>query len=42
MLDWLDAHAGSAGAVTTFVLVVVTAFYAWTTRALVRETHTTL
>ena len=42
MLDWLDSHAGSAGAVTTFVLVVVTAYYAWTTRALVRETHTTL
>src|SRR5205823_10945471 len=26
----------------TFVLVVVTAYYAWTTRALVRETHTSL
>ena len=42
MLEWLDAHAGSAGAVSTIVLVVVTAYYAWTTRALVRETHTTL
>ncbi|HYY89134.1 MAG TPA: hypothetical protein VFA49_10090 [Chloroflexota bacterium] len=42
MLEWLDAHAGSAGAVSTIVLVVVTGYYAWTTRALVRETHTTL
>src|SRR5919201_6376462 len=42
MLEWLDAHAGSAGAVSTVVLVVVTAYYAWTTRALVRETHITL
>lgn len=42
MLDWLDAHAGSMAAVSTIVLVVVTAYYAWTTRALVRETHTTL
>jgi hypothetical protein len=42
MLDWLDAHAGSAGAVSTIVLVVVAAYYAWTTRALIRETHTTL
>src|ERR671936_2934032 len=42
MLEWLDAHAGSAGAVSTVVLVVVTAYYAWTTRALVRETHSTL
>src|SRR5919199_4434468 len=35
-------HAGSVGAVTTMILVLVTAYYAWTTRALVRETHTTL
>jgi hypothetical protein len=42
MLEWLDAHAGSAGALSTIVLVVVTGYYAWTTRALVRETHTTL
>ena len=42
MLEWLDAHAGSAGAVSTIVLVVVTGYYALTTRALVRETHTTL
>jgi hypothetical protein len=42
VLDWLDSHSGSVVAVSTFVLVAVTAFYAWTTRALVRETHTTL
>jgi hypothetical protein len=42
MLEWLDAQAGSAVAVSTVVLVVVTAYYAWTTRALVRETHITL
>ena len=42
MLDWLDTHSGSVVAVATFVLVVVTAFYAWTSRALVRETHVTL
>jgi hypothetical protein len=42
MLEWLDAHAGSMGAVSTIVLVAVTAYYAWTTRALVRETRTTM
>ena len=42
MLDWLDTHSGSVVAVATFVLVAVTAYYAWTTGALVRETHTTL
>ena len=42
MLDWLDTHAGSVGAVSTLVLVIITAYYAWATRALVRETHTTL
>jgi hypothetical protein len=42
VLDWLDTHSGSVVAVATFVLVAVTAFYAWTTRALVRETHVTL
>ena len=42
MLDWLDTHSGSVGAASTIVLVVVTAYYAWTTRGLVRETHTTL
>jgi hypothetical protein len=42
MLDWLDTHSGSVAALSTIVLVVVTAYYAWTSRALVRETHTTL
>jgi hypothetical protein len=42
VLDWLDTHSGSVVAAATFVLVVVTAYYAWTTRALVRETHTAL
>ena len=42
MLDWLDTHSGSVAAVATFVLVAVTAYYAWTTGALVRETHTSL
>lgn len=42
MLDWLDTHSGSLVAAATLVLVIVTAYYAWTTRALVRETHTTL
>ena len=42
MLDWLDTHSGSVVAGATLVLVIVTAYYAWTTRALVRETHTTL
>jgi hypothetical protein len=42
VLDWLDTHSGSVAAASTLVLVAVTAYYAWTTRALVRETHTTL
>ena len=42
MLDWLDTHSASMAVASTIVLVVVTAYYAWTTRALVRETHMTL
>jgi hypothetical protein len=42
MLDWLDTHSGSVIAAATLVLVGVTTYYAWATRALVRETHTTL
>jgi hypothetical protein len=42
VLDWLDVHSGSVVGLSTVVLVLVTAFYAWTTRALVRETRTTL
>ena len=41
-VDWLDSHSGSVVAMATLVLVVITAYYAWTTRALVRETHITL
>ena len=41
-MDWLDAHAGSVQAVATFALIALTAYYAWFTRALVRETHATL
>jgi hypothetical protein len=42
VLDWLDTHSGSVVGTATFVLVVVTGYYAWTTRALVRDTHTSL
>jgi hypothetical protein len=42
VLEWFDTHSGSVLALATFVLVVVTAYYAWTTRALVRESHTSL
>ena len=40
--DWLDAHAGAVQAVATLVLVVLTGYYAWASRALVRETRATL
>ena len=42
MLEWLDVHSGSLVGVSTIVLVIVTGYYAWTTRALVRESHITL
>jgi hypothetical protein len=42
VLDWFDVHSGSIVGVSTIVLVVVTAYYAWTTRALVRESRSTL
>ena len=42
VLDWFDAHDGTVLAVATLVLVIVTGWGAWTTRALVRESHTTL
>jgi hypothetical protein len=42
MLDWLDSHSGSVGALSTIILVLVTAYYAWTTRALVSATRTTV
>lgn len=41
-MDWLDTHSGSVVAGATLVLVAITAYYAWATRALVRETHVTL
>jgi hypothetical protein len=41
-MNWLDAHAGGVQAVATLVLVVLTGYYAWASRALVRETRTTL
>jgi hypothetical protein len=41
-VDWLDVHAGSVQAFATLVLVVITAYYAWVTRAQVRETRRTL
>jgi hypothetical protein len=42
VIDWLDAHAGGVQAVATVVLVILTGYYAWASRALVRETRTTL
>ena len=42
MLDWIDTHSATVAAASTIILVAVTAYYAWTTRALVRETHTSL
>jgi hypothetical protein len=41
-MDWLDVHAGSVQAIATLVLVTLTAYYAWTTRALAQETRRTV
>ena len=41
-MEWLDAHAGSVQAVATLVLLLLTGYYAWFTRGLVRETHASL
>src|SRR5947209_4241878 len=41
-MDWLDAHAGSVQAFATLVLVIITAYYAWTSRAQVKATQATL
>jgi len=41
-MEWLDAHAGSMQALATLVLVGLTGYYAWASRALVRETRVTL
>jgi hypothetical protein len=37
VLEWLDTHSGSVVAIATFVLLAVTAYYAWTSRA--RQPH---
>jgi hypothetical protein len=42
VLELIEAHDGAVLAVATFVLVIVTGWLAWTTRALARESHTTL
>jgi hypothetical protein len=41
-MDWLDSHSGSVQALATIVLVSLTAYYAWTTRALAQETRRTV
>jgi len=41
-MEWLDAHAGSVQALATLVLVILTGYYAWASRAMVKETHATL
>jgi len=41
-MDWLDTHSVSVQALATLVLVAITAYYAWASRSLVRETRTTL
>jgi hypothetical protein len=41
-MDWLDTHSGSVQALGTLVLVAITAYYAWTSRALVRQTRASL
>ncbi|MBV9173503.1 MAG: hypothetical protein JOZ81_25855 [Chloroflexi bacterium] len=41
-MDWLDAHSTGVQAVATLVLVILTGYYAWASRALVRETRATL
>lgn len=38
MLDALNANAGALTAICTIILLLVTAFYAWTTYQLLRET----
>lgn len=41
-MEWLDVHAGGVQALATLVLVALTGYYAWASRALVRETRATL
>jgi len=42
VLDWIDTHSAAVAAASTVVLVAITAYYAWATRALVQETHFSL
>jgi hypothetical protein len=39
MIDYLNHNAGAVTALTTIALLLVTGWYAWTTRALLRETR---
>jgi hypothetical protein len=41
-VEWLDSHSGSVQALATIVLVVLTAYYALSTRTLAQETRRTL
>jgi hypothetical protein len=41
-MEWLDVHAGSVQAFATLVLVIITAYYAWVSRAQVKEMRATL
>jgi hypothetical protein len=41
-MEWLDSHAGSVQAMATLVLVALTGYYAWASRALVRESRIAL
>ena len=36
MIDWLDAHSGTVQAITTIVLAIITAYYAWQTHGQVK------
>src|SRR4051794_1360746 len=42
MLDWIDDHSAAVSAASTLVLVIITGYYAWVTRSLLRETHVSL
>jgi hypothetical protein len=42
VLEWLELHADLVLALSTFVLFAATAYLAWTTRELVRESHFSL
>jgi hypothetical protein len=41
-VDWLDAHSGSVQAFATLVLVVITAYYAWTSRVQAKAMQATM